>query len=180
MRNATLFLVIVLAASSLTAQSLTLTTPAFEDGGLIPAKYTRTQTVWVSPELDWSNVPAGIQSFVLLVHDPDVSIEKTTEDVLHWLIFNIPGDSRGLAEGQPFDPMLPDGSVQAKNRRGGVGFLGPGAPAAGPLHHYTFELFALDIRLDLGPEATRTDVLKAIDGHILGKAALVGRFRLPH
>jgi phosphatidylethanolamine-binding protein (PEBP) family uncharacterized protein len=57
-----------------------------------------------------------------------------------------------------------------------VGYRGPGAGAAGPYHHYTFELYALDTKLDLGPDATRADVLKAMDGHILGKAALVGRF----
>jgi phosphatidylethanolamine-binding protein (PEBP) family uncharacterized protein len=64
---------------------------------------------------------------------------------------------------------LSDGSVQAKNLCGGVGYMGPGAPAAGPHHHYTFELFALDTKLDLGPDATRANVLKAIGGHILGQ-----------
>jgi phosphatidylethanolamine-binding protein (PEBP) family uncharacterized protein len=72
--------------------------------------------------------------------------------------------------------QLSDGSVQAKNLRGGVGYVGPGAPAGGPHHHYTFELFALDTKLDLGPDAAQADVLKAIDGHILGKGVLVGRF----
>ena len=157
---------------------LTLTAPGFEDGGLIPAKYTRAVAQWVSPELKWSNVPANTVSFALLVHDPDVSIEKRTEDVLHWMIFNIPGTSRDLSEAQPAQAKLADGSVQIKNRRGGIGYLGPGAPAAGPYHHYTFELFALDVLLDQGPDATRTEVLKALDGHILGKAALVGRFHL--
>jgi Raf kinase inhibitor-like YbhB/YbcL family protein len=158
---------------------LHLATDAFDDGGVIPAKYTRTGPNWVSPALNWTNVPPGTVSFALLTHDPDVSISKTTEDVLHWLIFNIPGTALGLPEGVPFEPTLADGSVQAKNRRGLVGFLGPGAPANGPYHHYTFELFALDTVLNLGPDATRADFLKAIDGHILGKAALVGRFHLP-
>src|SRR5262249_43902396 len=97
-------------------------------------------------------------------------------DVLHWMIFNIPGSAHELAEGVPANAQLADGTVQAKNRRGAVGYMGPGAGAAGPYHHYTFELFALDTKLDLGLDATREDVLKAIDGHILGKAVVFGRF----
>ena len=76
----------------------------------------------------------------------------------------------------PADARLADGTVQAKNVRGAVGYLGPGAPAVGPHHHYTFELFALDTKLELTPDATRAEVLNAIDGHILGKGVLVGRF----
>jgi phosphatidylethanolamine-binding protein (PEBP) family uncharacterized protein len=71
---------------------------------------------------------------------------------------------------------LPDGTRQAKNAGGVVGYRGPGAPATGPHHHYTWELFALDTKLDLPADTTRPDVLKAIDGHILGKGVLVGRF----
>ena len=81
-----------------------------------------------------------------------------------------------MPEGVSSDPQLPDGTVQLKVIRGLVGFFGPGAPAAGPYHHYTFEVYALDTKLDLGPDATRADVLKAINGHVLGKAVLVGRF----
>jgi Raf kinase inhibitor-like YbhB/YbcL family protein len=94
-------------------------------------------------------------------------------------VFNIPGTAHQLVQGQSADAQLSDGTVQAKNTRGGVGFMGPGAPAAGPDHHYTFELFALDEKLDLGPEATRAQVLDEMQGHILGKAVLVGRFHRP-
>ena len=69
--------------------------------------------------------------------------------------------------------------MQAKNLRGQNAYMGPGAGAAGPMHHYTFELFALDTKLELTADATRDDVLKAIDGHILGKGVLVGRFKRP-
>ena len=106
-------------------------------------------------------------SIVLILHDPDTALQKKVEDVLHWMA--IPGGSTGLPGGMSADAKLPDGTIQAKNLRGAVGFMGPGAGAAGPYHHYTFELFALDTKLDLGPDATRADVLKAIDGHILGK-----------
>ena len=155
---------------------LTLTSPAFADGSVIPNQFTQSATNPVSPQLEWTHVPEGTVSFVLILHDPDVAMRKTTDDVLHWMAFNIPGSSHGLPEGVPTEAKLPDGTIQAKNSHGGVGFVGPGAPAAGPYHHYTFELFALDTKLDLGPEATRAEVLKAIGGHILGKGVLEGRF----
>jgi len=155
---------------------LTLTTAAFADGSEIPPKYTQADANPVSPKLEWTNVPPGTVTFALIFHDPDVSLQKKTDDVLHWMAFNIPGTATSLPENMPATATMPDGTVQAKNLRGAVGFMGPGAPAAGPHHHYTFELFALDTKLDLGPDATRADVLKAMEGHILGKGVLVGRF----
>jgi Raf kinase inhibitor-like YbhB/YbcL family protein len=157
---------------------LTLTSPAFEDGGDVPARFTQAVEKYVSPPLEWVNVPENVVSFVLLLRDPDVALQRKVEDSLHWLIFNIPGSARGLPEGVQPIPRLPDGTVQGQNRRGIVGYLGPGAPPPGPRHHYTFELYALDFKLDLGPDATRAQVLSAIDGHILGKAVLVGRFHM--
>ena len=179
------FLVVALAGVTLAQNQtkkapagpgLTLTTPAFSDGAEIPARFTQSDSNPVSPRLQWTNVPQNTLSFALIMHDPDVAIQRKTDDVLHWLIFNIPGVARELPEGVPPNPRLPDGAIQGKNQGGVVGYRGPGAPAAGPHHHYTFELFALDTNLDLGPDATRADVLKAIDGHILGKGVLVGRF----
>jgi hypothetical protein len=155
---------------------LTITSPDFTDGGVIPDKYTQAVKDAVSPKLEWTNVPEGTQSFVLILHDPDTALQKKVDDVLHWMIFNIPGNATGLPGGMPAEAKMPDGAIQAKNLRGAVGFMGPGAGAAGPYHHYTFELFALDTKLDLGPDATRAEVLKAIDGHILGKGVLEGRF----
>ena len=154
----------------------TLSSTSFEDGGVIPNKYTQAVPKPVSPALQWTNVPANTVSFVVTVRDPDGAPEKKLTDVLHWLIFNIPGTVRELLEGVPATPQLPDGSVQIKNTRGDVGFRGPGAGAAGPYHHYTFEIYALDMKLTLGPDASRADVMSAIDGHILGKAVLMGRF----
>jgi hypothetical protein len=153
-----------------------LTSPAFEDGSIIPPKFTQSADNFVSPQLKWTNIPPNTMSFVLIAHDPDVALEKKTGDVLHWMAFNIPGTATGLPEAVPTNATLSDGTIQAKNRRGLVGYLGPGAPAVGPYHHYTFELFALDTKLSLGADATRADVLAAMDGHILGKGVLVGRF----
>jgi hypothetical protein len=159
---------------------LIMTSTAWEDGGVIADKYTMAAgTSAVSPELKWSQVPAGTQSFVLLMHDPEPVLAKGSKmDITHWLIWNIPGTSTGLPEGVA-QGELPDGSRQVSLRSNG--YMGPGAPA-GPFHHYTFELYALDTKLDVPqgtPQeaaATRTAVVNAMDGHVLGKAVLVARF----
>ena len=155
---------------------MTLATTAFADGAEIPAKYTQSVPEPISPKLEWRNVPAGTVSFVLIMHDPDVALRKTTEDQLHWLVVNIPGSARELPENVPRSAKLPDGSVQGKNGGGVLGYRGPGAPATGPHHHDTIELFALDTKLDVGDEPARPETLKAMDGHILAKAVVEGRF----
>jgi Raf kinase inhibitor-like YbhB/YbcL family protein len=91
------------------------------------------------------------------------------------MVFNIPASTAGLPEGVPATANMPDGAIQAKHSRGAVGYMAPGAPA-GPYHHYIFELYGLDTKLDLGPDATRADVLKAMDGHVVAKASMTGRF----
>ena len=160
---------------------LLMTTAAFEDGGIIPDKYTQKPGVMtVSPELKWSQVPMGTQSFVLLLHDPEPVLQKSSKtDILHWLVWNIPATSNGLPEGVQ-QGELPDGTRQLSLR--GAGYMGPGAPP-GPYHHYTFELYALDTKLDIPQPAqgtnageVRTKVIDAMDGHVLAKAVLVGRF----
>jgi hypothetical protein len=150
----------------------TLSSTSFQDGGVIPDKYTQASPNPVSPELEWVNVPAGTVSYVLLMHDPDNAPQKKLMDTLHWMMFNIPASTTKLPEGVPNEPTLPDGSVQLKTRT--AGFMGPGA--RGIYHHYTLELFALDTKLSLGPDATRQQVQDAMDGHILGKAVVEGRF----
>ena len=163
-----------------TKPRLTLTTDAFEDGGIIPNKFTMAaEGTPVSPKLTWTYVPDGTVSFALILHDPDTSLMKKTDEVLHWMIFNIPGTANGLPEGVPAQPQLPDGSIQALNQSKKVGYMGMGAAAVGPYHHYTFELFALDTKLSLGADATQSDVMNAMDGHILMKGVLVGRFHRP-
>ena len=155
-----------------------LSSPDFQDGGIIPDKFTQAVPMPVSPRLEWTNVPEGTQSFVLIMHDPDNALNKGTDDVLHWMMFNIPGTARSLAGGLPLDAKLPDGTIQAKGIRS-VGYMGPGNAAINPYHHYTLELYALDDKLSLGPDATRADVMKAMEGHTTGKAVLVGRFKRP-
>ena len=156
--------------------AMRLTSPAFADGSVIPDKYTQETPNAVSPELEWTNTPPGTATFVLLFHDPDVSMGKKTYDVTHWIAWNIPGTATKLEEGVKGEATMPDGMVQGVNTGRKVGYMGPGAPANGPDHHYTFELFALDTKLDLGPDASRADVMKAMEGHIIGKAVYEGRF----
>ena len=153
---------------------MSMTSSSFTDGGVIPDKYTQNSPSPVSPALSWENAPAGTMSFALIMHDPDVAPGKSVADVLHWMAFNIPASVHSLPEGVPNNPQLPDGTIQPNNRGGKPGFMGPGA--RGVYHHYTIELFALDNKLNLGPEATRDQVLAAMDGHILGKAVIEGRF----
>jgi hypothetical protein len=168
------------AAPVPTKPRLTLTSNGFEDGGIIPNKFTMAASgAAVSPELMWTNVPDGVVSYTLIVHDPDTSVNKMTDQILHWMIFNIPGTARELPEGEPATAQLPDGSIQALNYGKHVGYMGMGAAAVGPYHHYTFELYALDTTLSLGPDATQADVMKAMDGHILMKGVIVGRFHRP-
>ena len=155
--------------------AMRLTSPSFADGSVIPDKYTQAGQS-ISPELDWANVPMGTVTFALLFHDPDVALQKKLDDVTHWIAWNIPGTATKLEEGIKEGATLPDGTVQGKNLRGANAYMGPGAPANAPEHHYTFELFALDTKLDLGPDASRADMMKAIDGHIVGKAVWEGRF----
>jgi Raf kinase inhibitor-like YbhB/YbcL family protein len=168
------------AAPAPTKPRLTLTTDAFEDGGIIPNKFTMAaEGTAVSPKLTWSNVPDGTVSFALILIDPDTAVMKKTDEVLHWMMFNIPGTARELPEGVPAEAQLTDGSIQGLNFGKKVGYMGMGAAAVGPYHHYTFQLYALDTKLALGPDATLSDAMKAMDGHILMKGVLVGRFHRP-
>lgn len=154
---------------------MSLTTSAWPDGGQIPL--THSQVGDVSPPLAWANVPEGVTSFVLIVHDADALTGGGASDLLHWMVWNIPGASRALAEGVAQGPELSDGSRQISAT--GPNYRGPGAPASGPAHHYLFELFALDSVLEVAavgasPADTRAAVLAAMAGHIRGKATLVG------
>ena len=182
----------MLAASAVAAQNppariggpaappMVLTTSAWPDGTDIPVKYTQAGDQ-VSPEMKWTNAPPGTVSFVVLMHDPDVALNGTTDDQLHWLVWNIPGTATGLPEHVPQGSQLQDGSLQVSAT--GPVYRGPGAPATGPKHHYTIEVFALDAKLYVQPAATwqetRANVVKAMQGHVRGKAVYAGLFHRP-
>ena len=153
---------------------------AFTDGGRIPDKFgCSAQPANVSPALQWTDVPSGAVSLALIMHDLDPRPQRGFDDFLHWMLWNIPPPTTQLPEGVPATAQLADGAMQyiAQGRGGGpgVGYRSP-CPPAGTPHHYVFELFALDTKLDLPAAATRADVQKGIDGHILGHAVIVGLF----
>jgi Raf kinase inhibitor-like YbhB/YbcL family protein len=158
---------------------LLMTSSAWEDGGVIPDKYTQAAGATApNPALSWSQVPMGTQSFVLIMNDPEPAIpaKSSRGDVTHWLVWNIPATSTGLPEGV-MGGDLPDGTKQQSLRSNG--YMGPGA-GPGPYHHYTFTLYAVDTKIDVTASQnafdTRTALLNAMDGHVLGKAILVARF----
>ena len=129
-----------------------------------------------------TNAPEALQTYAVIFHDIENSTNKTTVDTLHWSAFNIPGSAKGLAEALGSGD-LPDGTRNGPGIAAGRGgnppaYFGPGA-GPGPFHHYVFEFYALDTKLDLPANTTRDDLLKAMDGHVIGKAAYVGRFHAP-
>jgi Raf kinase inhibitor-like YbhB/YbcL family protein len=166
---------------------LSVTSTAWPDGGEVPMHYSgRGDNVSPAFEFHWSlganpaNPPENLQSYAVIFHDIENSTNKTTTDTLHWSAFNIPGNAKGLPEGLGAGD-LPDGTRNGPGiaqRGGNPGkYFGPGA-GVGPIHHYVFEFYALDTKLDLPANTTREDLLKAMDGHVLGKAAYVGRFHM--
>ena len=168
------------------APPMTMTVEGFPDGGQIPVKYSQAAPgvatgEGLSPAITWASAPAGTQSFVLNMHDMEVARNKTTDDQAHWVVWNIPATANGLPEGVPKGAQLTNGAYQISAT--GEMYRGPGAPANGPQHHYIFEVYAIDTKLDVKPSAdafeTRANVMKAIQGHVLGKAVYGGLFKRP-
>jgi hypothetical protein len=165
---------------------MVLTVHGFADGTQIPVRFSQAAPgaapgEGTSPAMNWTNAPPGTQSFVINMRDLDVARNRTTEDQAHWVVWNIPPTATGMPEGVPKGSQLPDGSFQISAT--GPVYRGPGAPATGPLHHYMFEVYALDIRLDVAPTAdafeTRANVMRAMQGHVIGKAVYGGLFKRP-
>ena len=168
------------------APPMTLTVAGFADGGQIPVKFSQAAPgvapgEGLSPAISWTNTPPGTQSFVLNMRDMDVSRNKTTDDQAHWVVWNIPAATTNLPEGVPKGSQRPDGSFQISAT--GPMYRGPGAGANGPYHHYMFEIYALDTKLDVQPTTdafeTRANVMKAMNGHVIGKAVYGGLLRRP-
>lgn len=146
---------------------------AFPDGGIVPEKFVFAGGK-VQPDFKLSNAPDGTVAYAIIFHDLDVALQGGTDDVLHWLAWNIPatGATTQIPEGK-----LPEGSVVGKNITGQNSYMGPGAPPGPRYHHYVFEFYALNAKLDLPDTATRADVLAAMKGKVVAKSAYVGRFR---
>ena len=130
----------------------------------------------ISPELSWKTPPAGTQSFVLVVTDKDSPFGPLIGYFVHWELYDLPADKRELPEGIPSQEQLPDGSRQGRNDFDKVGYGGPCPPGKSP-HRYSFVVYALDRRLNLPGGATEKQILRAMNGHILAKGELVGRYQ---
>jgi hypothetical protein len=143
---------------------------AFEDGGIVPLKYSFYGANTL-PDFKVSNLPAATQSIAIILHDLDVAAAFNPEDNLHWLAWNIPATApvTQIEEGK-----LPEGSVNGRNGRA---YMGMGAPNGPRYHHYVFEFYALSAKLDLPATGARAELMEAMKGKVLAKAAYVGRFR---
>jgi Raf kinase inhibitor-like YbhB/YbcL family protein len=159
-----------------------LMSPDMVDGSLLPQQFTcAAGTEAVSPSLRWMNAPRGTVSFVLIVHDLEPRPQKKLDDILHWMVWNIPATATEFPQGIPSNTAdLPDGSHQTNGNpgQGGItGYLPPCPPQNVPLlHHYVFDMFPLDTKVDVPETATRADIMKVMDGHILGHDSLVVPF----
>jgi Raf kinase inhibitor-like YbhB/YbcL family protein len=152
--------------------TLTIESPAFKQNGSIPAKYTDDGED-ISPPLTWSNAPEGTKEFALICDDPDAPLTTW----VHWVIYKIPASATGLPENVARSESLaePAGALQGKNSWKKIGYGGP-APPRGE-HRYFFKLYALDTALDASAGLNKKGLLKAMEGHILAEAELMGRYK---
>ena len=147
-----------------------LSSSAFAEGAMIPAKYT-CDGQDISPPLVWADVPAGVAALALICDDPDAPAGTW----VHWVAFNLAPGAGGLPGGTPADKTLQAGGVQGVNSWRRIGYGGPCPPSG--THRYFFKLYALDSLLSLSGNATAKDVQAAMKGHILAEAQLMGRYK---
>lgn len=150
--------------------SMILKSAAFSDSGMIPPKYT-CDGEDISPPLSWDAVPKGTESFVLICDDPDAPVGTW----VHWVIYNLPKETRYLAEAFTDKAELEDGTMQGINDFKRTGYGGPCPP--GGTHRYFFKLYALDKKLDLKTGLTKNQLLKALQGHIISESVLMGKYK---
>lgn len=157
-----------------TAMAFIMTTSAFDNNGTIPKQQT-CDGEDLSPTLKWSDAPAGTKSFVMMMDDPDAPPGTW----VHWVIYDIPADAKGLEEGLPKKETLTNGAKHGLcwgvNDFSRVGYYGP-CPPPGKPHRYSFRLYALDAKLDLPPRATKFQLEAKMKGHILGQTELIGQY----
>ncbi len=148
-----------------------LTSAAFAEGQPIPAKYT-ADSLDISPPLAWTNTPPGTKSFALIADDPDAPAGDWT----HWVIYDLPPTAVSLGEDQLKLAQFKNGAKQGPNDFKKTGYNGP-APPPGKAHRYYFKLYALNILTGLPPGAVKADLLKAMDGNLLGEGQLMGTYQ---
>ena len=152
------------------AMAFELTSTVFKQGEAIPKKHT-CDGADASPPLAWTDLPAATKSLALVCDDPDAPAGTW----VHWVVWDMPPSVRSLPEGVPPLPKLEDGTRQGTNDFKRIGYGGP-CPPPGKAHRYFFRLYALDAVLGLAPSATREALEKAMQGHALGHAELMGRY----
>ncbi len=147
---------------------------AFSDGSLIPVRYTGDGDD-ISPGLSFTGIPAGARELALIVDDPDA---PRAEPWVHWVIYKMPASVAGLPEGvAPSGGAAPPvGTVQGPNDFGEEEYGGPAPPVGHGVHHYHFRLYALDADLDLPVGLGKSQLLEAIEGHVLATAEFVGTY----
>src|SRR5215467_11989345 len=150
---------------------LQLTSSSFQSDGNIPRQFT-CEGQDISPELTWKNTPSGTKTFALIVHDPDA---PRAGGFTHWVVYDIPAKVTHIPQAAPKGEKLPGGGIQGKNDFGQTGYRGPCPPSG--THRYYFYLYALDTELKLPSGATKDELEKAMKGHVLEKAELIGKYR---
>ena len=146
-----------------------LVSSAFREGQPIPRGYT-CDGANVSPSLEWSDVPQNAKTLALIADDPDAPAGSW----VHWVFYNLPADNIGLVENVPLEENLKAGGFQGKNDFKKIGYGGPCPPSG--THRYFFKLYAIDSELPLKAGASKSDLEKAMTGHILGQAQLMGTY----
>lgn len=146
-----------------------ISSSAFDEGGTIPLKYT-CDGEDVSPPLEWSGVPEGAKTLVLISDDPDAPMGTW----VHWVLFNLPATVNNLPEDIPPMQTLESGAKQGMNDFRRIGYGGPCPP--GGTHRYYFKIYALDTEIDLEAGAAKPEILRAMEGHILAQGQLMGRY----
>ncbi|HPA83664.1 MAG TPA: YbhB/YbcL family Raf kinase inhibitor-like protein [Deltaproteobacteria bacterium] len=151
-------------------KQMKVTSQAFADGEMIPAKYTCNGEN-VSPPIAWQRVPEGTRSITIIAEDPDAPMGNW----VHWVYYDIPPEISGLPEDIPAEEKPGPGGTQGINDALTIGYIGPCPPSG--IHRYYFRIYAVDTELDLPPGANSQEVLQAMEGHLLGMGELMGRFR---
>jgi Raf kinase inhibitor-like YbhB/YbcL family protein len=151
--------------------AMTIISSVFRAGEVIPTKYS-CEGANVSPPVQWDGVPAGARSLALICDDPDAPMGTW----VHWVLYNLPTSVPYLPERVPASEMLSSGAKQGVNDFKRIGYGGP-CPPPGKTHRYYFKLYALDVELALKPRATKQELLRAMEGHILAEAQLMGTYQ---
>ena len=152
-------------------EKISISADGFKEGGTIPDEFTCNGKD-ISPSLSWEGIPAGTKSISLIMDDPDCS-EGT---FVHWVLYNIPPETRKMPKGIPHNKTLADGSMQGMTDFGRAGYGGP-CPPPGKPHRYYFKVYALDIILVLPPAVSKNQLENAMKGHILASGELTGKYQ---